>query len=280
MAYTPFHADWHDLPTADTPITAASLEYIEAGIVAAAAAGDAAVAKTLLDAKGDLIVATAADTPAKLTVGADDTVPVAASGDSKGIVWQKIGNAQIATSAAIAASKLAGFPNNPAVALLGDGSWGALGAPTGAVLAYINAVAPTGWLLCDGSAVSRTTYAALFALTGTAFGAGDGSTTFNLPDLRGRVAVGKGSNAAVNALGDNEGVAEANRRPQHRHTAHTHNVNVGTGSGGGQAISAPNAFVSETAFANRALAKDGGSGTASDSLDAPAYVVLTFIIKT
>ena len=123
MAYTPFHADWHDSPTADTPITAAALEYIEAGIVAAAAGADAAVAKALLDAKGDLIVATGADTPAKLTVGSNDTVPVAASGDSKGIVWQKIGNAQVASNAAIAASKLAGFPNDAAKYLAGDGSW-------------------------------------------------------------------------------------------------------------------------------------------------------------
>ena len=63
--------------------------------------------------------------------------------------------------------------------------------PAGVVLPYAGATAPSGWLLCDGSAVSRTTYANLFAAIGTAFGTGDGSTTFNLPDLRGRVAVGK-----------------------------------------------------------------------------------------
>jgi microcystin-dependent protein len=49
---------------------------------------------------------------------------------------------------------------------------------------------PSGWLLCDGSAVSRTTYAALFAAIGTTYGAGNGSTTFNVPDLRGRTPVG------------------------------------------------------------------------------------------
>lgn len=52
--------------------------------------------------------------------------------------------------------------------------------------------APTGWLLCDGSAVSRTTYAALFAAVGTKWGVGDGSSTFNLPDLRDRLTIGKG----------------------------------------------------------------------------------------
>lgn len=53
------------------------------------------------------------------------------------------------------------------------------------------AAAPDGWILCYGQAVSRTTYAPLFTAIGTAYGAGDGSTTFNLPDMRGRVAAGK-----------------------------------------------------------------------------------------
>lgn len=63
--------------------------------------------------------------------------------------------------------------------------------PPGAIVAFAGAIAPAGWLLCDGSAVSRTTFAALFAAISTAYGPGDGSTTFNLPDLRGRTTVGK-----------------------------------------------------------------------------------------
>lgn len=63
--------------------------------------------------------------------------------------------------------------------------------PVGAIIPYGGATAPNaGFLLCDGSAVSRSTYADLFAVLGTAFGVGDGSTTFNVPDMRGRVAVG------------------------------------------------------------------------------------------
>lgn len=65
------------------------------------------------------------------------------------------------------------------------------GAPAGVVLPFAGSAAPSGWLLCAGQAVSRTTYAALFASVGTAYGVGDGSTTFNLPDLRGRVPGGK-----------------------------------------------------------------------------------------
>lgn len=73
--------------------------------------------------------------------------------------------------------------------------------PTGALIAYAGTTAPAGWLLCYGQAVSRTTYADLFALTGTVYGVGDGSTTFNLPDYRGRALVGL----------DNLGGSSANR---------------------------------------------------------------------
>src|SRR5215469_16888224 len=59
-----------------------------------------------------------------------------------------------------------------------------IGTPTGSFIPFAGATAPSGWLMCDGSAVSRTTYSALYAVIGTAYGAGDGSTTFNLPDMQ------------------------------------------------------------------------------------------------
>ena len=65
--------------------------------------------------------------------------------------------------------------------------------PPGAVLAYASTVAPSGYLLCDGAAVSRTTYADLFTAISTTWGVGDGSTTFNLPDGRGGVLRGTGT---------------------------------------------------------------------------------------
>jgi microcystin-dependent protein len=103
-------------------------------------------------------------------------------------------------------------------------------APPGAIMSYAGSTAPTGWLLCDGSAVSRTTYAALFTAISTTYGAGDGSTTFNLPDTRGRTVVGAGqgtglSNRLVGAVGGEEThqltIAEL---ASHTHTqnAHTH----------------------------------------------------------
>ncbi len=66
----------------------------------------------------------------------------------------------------------------------------AIAAPAGIVSAFAGKTAPSGWLKCDGSAVSRTRYATLFAAIGTLYGAGDGSTTFNLPNLIGRVPFG------------------------------------------------------------------------------------------
>ncbi|WP_412468125.1 phage tail protein [Pedobacter sp. KLB.chiD] len=81
----------------------------------------------------------------------------------------------------------------------------------------------TGYLLCDGSAVSRTTYAALYAVIGTTFGAGDGSSTFNLPDFRGRVfgGVGSGTGLTTRSLGNTIGseavTLNSNNMPYHRH---------------------------------------------------------------
>lgn len=74
----------------------------------------------------------------------------------------------------------------------------------GVIQMFAGATPPAGWLLCDGSAVSRTTYATLFAAIGTTWGVGDGSTTFNLPDLRGRAPIGAGTGSGLTArtLGD------------------------------------------------------------------------------
>jgi microcystin-dependent protein len=78
--------------------------------------------------------------------------------------------------------------------------------PPGVVLGYTAPTPPAGWLLCDGAAVSRTTYAALFAIIGTTYGIGDGSTTFNLPDSRGRASAGFDSTQTeFNTLGKKSG---------------------------------------------------------------------------
>jgi len=83
-------------------------------------------------------------------------------------------------------------------------------APTGAVMPYAGSTEPSGWLFCAGQAVSRSTYATLFTAIGTAYGSGDGSTTFNLPDLRGRVVAGRddmGGSAANRLTSGGSGIA-------------------------------------------------------------------------
>lgn len=160
-------------------------------------------------------------------------------------------------------------------------NWAAIAAASGVgpgvVADYAGSSAPSGWLMCDGGAVDRTTYAALFAAIGTTYGVGDGATTFNLPDGRGRVTVGKGSNVAIDALGENDGVAEANRRPQHRHTAHSHGVGgySNTPSSGGTGLAG-----GDRAGTSSTDSVDGGSGVATDALNAPAFIVFNKIIKT
>ncbi len=88
----------------------------------------------------------------------------------------------------------------------------------GFIQMFAGSTAPTGWLLCNGAAVSRTTYAKLFDVIGTTYGAGDGSTTFNLPDLRDRFPVGSGSTYALNAKGGaNTVTLTTNTIPAHTH---------------------------------------------------------------
>jgi hypothetical protein len=104
--------------------------------------------------------------------------------------------------------------------------------PAGAVLPFAMETPPTGWLECDGSAVSRSTYSGLFAAIGEVFGVGDSSTTFNLPDLRGQFIRGWDHGAATDpnaatrtdsgdgsTTGDHVGTNQADGFKAHTHTA-------------------------------------------------------------
>jgi microcystin-dependent protein len=105
--------------------------------------------------------------------------------------------------------------------------------PIGSIMAYVSSiVAPDGWLICDGSAVSRAIYAGLFSVIGTTFGSGNASTTFNLPDYRGAFLRGTGQNGIYS--GPNIGVPQYHATQVHNHTAtssvtdpgHTHLQNT------------------------------------------------------
>ena len=75
------------------------------------------------------------------------------------------------------------------------------GIPTATIVPWSSASVPSGFLECNGTAVSRSTYSALFAIVGTTYGAGDGSTTFNTPDLQDNTPVGKSNNKALGSTG-------------------------------------------------------------------------------
>lgn len=89
--------------------------------------------------------------------------------------------------------------------------------PSGAIMPFAMNAAPTGWLAADGAAVNRTTFASLFAAIGTTYGDGDGSTTFNLPDLRGYFVRGSGTNADGTASAA-FGTKQADEFKSHSHT--------------------------------------------------------------
>ncbi len=168
--------------------------------------------------------------------------------------------------------------------------------PTGAVLDFGGIAAPTGFLLCAGQAVSRVDFSALFAVIGTAFGAGDGTTTFNLPDYRSRTGFGKddmGGTAANRITSAVSGINGATlgasggsqAMQQHTHAVspnpHSHTVPAQSGvnlSGGANTVAstqAPNTTIA-TSTASITLA-DAGTG---NSQNMPPAIIVNKIIKT
>jgi microcystin-dependent protein len=157
--------------------------------------------------------------------------------------------------------------------------------PPGSVMAYMGAVAPAGWLLCDGSEVSRSEYSMLFAVIGAASGAGNGSTTFNVPDLRGRFlrgwngAAGADPDAATRTAakpggntGNNIGSLQADELKSHNHS--NGNFNRLLQYTGSNTITTIDHIGTEPDLINSApLASVGGSETR------PKNVYVNYIIK-
>ena len=154
---------------------------------------------------------------------------------------------------------LQGPPGSPGLSVL----------PVGCVIPFAGSEAPEGFLRCDGAAVSRETFADLFGVLGTVYGAGDGATTFHVPDLRGRMVLGTGPGRALGAQG-----GEASHRltleeiPSHAHGV-TDYAGVNTTS--------PR-INSQVGFgeAGRSTSAVGG-GKAHNNL--PPFVALHFLIK-
>lgn len=160
--------------------------------------------------------------------------------------------------------------------------------PPGQITMYGGSSAPSGWLLCDGSAVSRTTYAALFTAISTTFGIGDGSTTFNVPDLRGVFPKGAGTtsrtagkDASGNFYAGTLGTYSTDQMQGHIHSASAAAaifINQGGNSyaNGGNAFNAPTANLT---VGNPST--DGSNGTPrTGHTSEPQSLGLNYIIKT
>jgi microcystin-dependent protein len=170
--------------------------------------------------------------------------------------------------------------------------------PSGTVLDFAGSVAPVGFLLCDGSAVSRTTYNDLFAALGIVWGSGDGSTTFNLPNFNGRASIGSGSytdtvsgtiiRTVAQSMGAAAHVLTESQMPSHTHTqtAHNHTVTqtypMFTGPGGpignviqpdfGSILTSPTL----TSTSAAPLIQNTGGGLSHNNMQ-PSLVVLKMI---
>ena len=156
---------------------------------------------------------------------------------------------------------------------------GIVGVPTGCILAWGGGAdsIPTGFLLCKGDAISRSTYATLFVAIGTLHGSGDGSSTFNLPDLKNRFVVGggTGSNYSVGDTGGADSVTlSVSELPAHTHT-HTKATHP---AGSGPEQNQSGGPEDRTNFGDTGTTSSTGGGSAHENR--PPYYALCYIIKT
>jgi len=148
----------------------------------------------------------------------------------------------------------------------------------GMLLQYAGTTAPTNWLLCDGSAISRTTYSGLYAVVGTTYGTGDGSTTFNIPDIRGRtpIGVGTGSGLTPRSLGASGGAETVTLTDEiGAFGSHTHTI-YATANG----VTGTNQPIPQNASgsSNRTTAPSTVSGSGAAHANMQPFLSVNFII--
>ena len=238
-----------------------------------------------------------------LTLTTDLTVPNGGTGVStltdKGILYGQAGSAVLATAAGTEGQLLragsSGVPSFSTVSAVN---------PAGAIIMYGAATAPTGYLKCDGSNVSRSTYADLFTAIGTTYGSGDGSLTFGIPNLESRFPIGydggssyalAGTGGAITDTptlsGTNAGTAITEAQlPSHTHDSWGNTWPSGSWTGGTgttQSSVTQTSGTLTTTSTLRTLATGSGNththtwtGTSTAVDTVPPYLVVNYIIKT
>ena len=179
----------------------------------------------------------------------------------------------------------------------GSSLTGAQGVNTGIIVPWSSTSIPSGFLECNGSNVSRSTYSDLFAVVGTTYGAGDGATTFGLPDLQNNVALGRSNNKALASTGGADtvstagSVSVAGSAADHTLTtdemaAHTHNQAYtssgpyAAGEGTIQITSTTSGAAGQSSAHGHNITVNAGTYTGSATSVLQPFVTLLYLIKT
>ena len=201
----------------------------------------------MLDLAGGAIQISTSGGTARTVMSADSTDSIFAVSDDRNFTVKTNTVTRLTVNSSTATSTVpVVLPGDPTSALqAAPKQYVDAAGPAGAIMAFAGTTAPSGWLKCEGQAISRTTYATLYAAIGTAWGVGDGSTTFNVPDLRGMFVRGTGTNAtgsSSGAVGPSVGAYAADTYLNHSHAVtdpgHNHSYSIwsykrlGDGSGG------------------------------------------------